>query len=316
MVFSVIIPIFNSENYISDCLDSLLSQSFQSFEVVCVNDGSTDSSLQILEEYSQRDSRIKVKTIVNSGVSIARNVGLETASGDYVVFLDSDDFLVPGALSVLDNAISSENYDIVVFGFRKVNDSDGSVCGTVDLDASEFQTGWEYFNACASVYPPGTFGCVCGRAYSKTIYNQIHFASDIRYHEDTLFAIDACRASSKVKVIDESLYVYRIGRSGSAMSTTNSRRFTDMARVANKIAEAFVPAVCIEKDVIYRMAASYYRNALLWCPASMRKDVRRVICWPSFSVVSSVTAKSRLSFLMMRLLPRLSVVILNKIKGR
>ena len=93
MLFSIIIPVYNVEKYLRDCLDSVLAQTYPDWEAVCVNDGSTDGSSVILEEYSSKDSRFKVFNQANGGLSLARNTGLDEAKGDYILFLDSDDWL-------------------------------------------------------------------------------------------------------------------------------------------------------------------------------------------------------------------------------
>ena len=98
---SVIIPVYNTEKYLSECLDSVLAQTFKDIEIICVNDGSSDNSGRILEEYTKRDTRIKVITQSNQGLSAARNAGLDEAKGEWIAFLDSDDRLPPYALEVL-----------------------------------------------------------------------------------------------------------------------------------------------------------------------------------------------------------------------
>lgn len=91
--FSVILPIFNTEKYLKACLDSIINQTYKNLEIICVDDGSTDGSLKILEEYSSKDSRIKIINQQNQGVSAARNVGIDNATGDYVSFVDPDDWV-------------------------------------------------------------------------------------------------------------------------------------------------------------------------------------------------------------------------------
>ena len=119
---SVILPIYNVEKYLRRCLDSVLNQTFTDFEAICVNDGSPDKSLHILEEYAAKDSRIKIVTQENQGLSMARNNGLKVAKGDYIYFLDSDDAIHPKLLEIAYTFASKNNADMVCFGFEK---SDG-----------------------------------------------------------------------------------------------------------------------------------------------------------------------------------------------
>lgn len=113
---SVVVPVYNAERFLAQCLDSLLAQTFQELEILCVNDGSTDRSLEILEEYSARDGRLKVFTKENEGkgAAPARNLGLSSAAGEYVLFLDSDDFFEPDMVEALVGKAEAVRADVVV----------------------------------------------------------------------------------------------------------------------------------------------------------------------------------------------------------
>ncbi|MBQ8481040.1 MAG: glycosyltransferase [Alphaproteobacteria bacterium] len=121
---SVIIPIFNVEKFLSKCLDSVLSQTFKDFEAICINDGSPDNCDKILEQYAFKDSRIKVISQKNQGLSIARNNGVNAASGEYIYFLDSDDFIHPQLLEYAYNLIIAHNADLISFEYVKNRPSD------------------------------------------------------------------------------------------------------------------------------------------------------------------------------------------------
>ena len=110
--FSVIIPVYNVESYLRECLDSVLCQTFQDWEAICVNDGSSDNSLAILDEYAAKDSRFKVVSQANGGLSAARNTGIDNASGEYIVFLDSDDWIEYNTLEILDTHLRTPNSDL------------------------------------------------------------------------------------------------------------------------------------------------------------------------------------------------------------
>lgn len=117
---SVIIPVYNVEEYLPVCLDSVLAQTFSDFEAVCVNDGSPDNSAAILEKYAKKDARIKVVSRPNGGLSAARNTGLENACGEYIYFLDSDDYIHPQLLEILYKEICDDGCDFVSSRFQKV----------------------------------------------------------------------------------------------------------------------------------------------------------------------------------------------------
>ena len=109
---SIIVPIYNQEKYLKRCLDSLVAQTLSDIEIICVNDGSTDSSVQILDAYQKKDTRIKVINQINSGVSEARNVGLRQATGEYIGFVDPDDFVEPDFYEKLYNSAIENGCDI------------------------------------------------------------------------------------------------------------------------------------------------------------------------------------------------------------
>lgn len=120
--FSVLVPVYNVERYLEECLDSLISQSYKNYEIICVNDGSTDSSGVICDEYEKRfPGRIRVIHKHNEGSFIARRVGIQSAQGDYLCFVDSDDTVVPNYLERINQIINSHDPDILIFGLIKTN---------------------------------------------------------------------------------------------------------------------------------------------------------------------------------------------------
>ena len=117
---SIILPVYNSEEFIKRTLDSLITQTYQNIEVLCINDGSSDNSLNILKEYSQKDNRIKVFTQSNSGPAKARNTGLANATGEYLMFCDSDDSYEPDMVEVMAKAITENDVDFAMCDYKVV----------------------------------------------------------------------------------------------------------------------------------------------------------------------------------------------------
>lgn len=117
---SIIIPIYNIQDYLEKCLDSVKNQTFKNWEAICVNDGSTDNSLEILQQYAEKDERFIVVTQENQGLSPARNTGLEKTKGDYIMFLDGDDFIHPQCMDLALKTIKDTNSDICQFKFKSV----------------------------------------------------------------------------------------------------------------------------------------------------------------------------------------------------
>ena len=122
---SVILTVFNTAQYLKDCLESLLKQTYTNMEIICINDGSTDNSLEILYEYAQKDSRIKVYSQENQGIASSRNTGLNLAEGDYITFIDSDDIISENAMATAINTAISNNSNLVInykFLNKKIQD--------------------------------------------------------------------------------------------------------------------------------------------------------------------------------------------------
>lgn len=121
-IVSIILPVFNAERFLPQCLDSILGQSYLQWELIAVNDGSKDRSLEILKSYEKRDGRIHIISKKNEGVSIARNIALEHAHGDYIYFVDSDDIVMQDALSILIRTLESNNATFVKSDFLPINE--------------------------------------------------------------------------------------------------------------------------------------------------------------------------------------------------
>ena len=125
-LISVIVPVYNVEKYLSKCLDSIINQTYKNLEIICVDDGSTDSSSKILEEYAKKDKRIKILSQINSGQGAARNLAINLAKGEYIMFVDSDDWLSLNACEVLLDKILSTCSDFVIFGAYLFDDNKNS----------------------------------------------------------------------------------------------------------------------------------------------------------------------------------------------
>ena len=132
---SVIIPVYNVQDYLRECLDSILNQTLKELELICVDDGSTDKSLEILREYEKKDNRVIVLTQHNKGAGAARNKGLEIARGEYLSFLDSDDFFATGMLEESYRKCKKENAEVCVYQVVRYND----VTGKIRYDSGSFK---------------------------------------------------------------------------------------------------------------------------------------------------------------------------------
>lgn len=258
---SIIIPAYNAESYLPKCLDSIFSQDFSDYEVLCIDDGSTDGTPALLEQYATQRPNLHILKQPNQGMATARNLGLDNATGDYILFIDSDDWLCDGALSTLAAALTGE--DIVGFNAQKYHEPDGQNSFQPSVTESESATGWDYFNRHRLTPTDIHFVCIWQRAYRREFLNDSHlrFADGLRRGEDDLFSTLAMLRAASVKTITDCLYTYRV-RQGSITRTDDPRLTDDSRRVQHLLAETFVPLEGIDKQVIYQVLASNYINSL------------------------------------------------------
>ena len=299
MKFSIIIPVYNVEKYLRECLDSVLGQSFPDWEAVCVNDGSTDASASVLREYESIDSRIKVITQPNGGLSKARNTGLSAAKGDYVIFLDSDDWLEPDALECLER--NSAHEDMLCFSGRRFFENDGHYNPPDQLKEQDFPAGMDYYNSNALQKRDFAFVCVVLRAYrlAYLLENGLCFKEGI-FHEDNLFTPLACFHSHKVKTINKCLYNYRV-RVNSITTTVNSKRLSDMMGTANEWAAFFIPKTGFDKTTVYRSITHHYQVVFAKTDAPFRKELYHMCDWQLYYKVSRTKLRHRINYMRNRL---------------
>lgn len=312
MLFSLIIPVYNVEKYLSHCLDSVLNQTFQDWEAICVDDGSADRSSIILDKYAERDGRVKVLKQKNAGTASARNAGLKAAKGDYIFFLDSDDWLVPNALQTLSNHLNEE--DILCFSGCRYFESFKSFNQADHLLPRHYKTGIEYYNENALLPRDFAFVCVVLRIYRRAflLQNDLFFADDISY-EDNLWVPIVLYYAESVSVIPDSLYIYRI-REGSKMQDVSLKRKVDLLKVANRLAEFFVPKNGFDKATVYRAITHHYQVVFTQATPEDDKKLIPLLNWESYKIVSGTKPRHRLYFAAMRISPRLYRTILKFIK--
>ncbi len=211
---SIVLPVYNVANYLRKCLDSLVNQTFEDFEVICVNDGSTDLSLGILEGYSLTDSRFKIITQENQGLSGARNTGIQHVQGDYILFVDSDDWLEETALEQLYEHVEGFNSDITMFKFKYYNEnssefSEGPFTNLEVIDPSFFTGNFYYMDVLDIIFKisHAPFNKLYKTSFLKDMDAQFLYGS---YYEDLEFFYKVFLKAKKVSVLPEYLYFYRI----------------------------------------------------------------------------------------------------------
>lgn len=259
VVVSIIVPVFNSEKYLQATLHSLQQQTFKYWEAICVDDGSSDRSAEIVRSLAFMDGRFNLVLQSNSGPGAARNKGLSLASGKYFVFQDSDDLLHPEFLEHMVAKTDCAGADIAICDYEEIDEDSGqpkvlirnNVEAEVYADSlPERLEDWRKFR-----------GHVWGKLYKKQALSGIHF-SDLLSSEDTLFNIDVFSNSAKIVYIDKKLYYYR-KRRGSLTSTAIHHRKTIEAGLAISLhCIKLYESGKITKTALQKLVRTYGTNAI------------------------------------------------------
>ena len=204
---SIIVPVYQVEKYIRQCIDSILAQTFTDFELILVDDGSKDRSGQICDEYAGMDKRVKVIHQKNSGAAAARNSGMDQAIGDYFLFVDSDDYVVPTVVECLYEKAVKEKADIAVCNYLYFFENDREKDFSTSIK-SEVLPGREIFYNRKNERNYGIWTVVWNKLYRKETVGKVRFRFG-RYFEDEFWANDIYQMDIKVVTIPECLYYYR-----------------------------------------------------------------------------------------------------------
>lgn len=210
---SIIVPVFNADRYLYECLQSISSQSYNNIEIICINDGSSDHSLEIINSFATMDSRIKVISKENGGLSSARNAGLNVSSGEFITFVDADDILDPHAIKTMIEAITLDNADILVFGtqifpFDPTSNRDTQIAKKM-IPAKKNYSGKDICEI--ALFEEHTCSVhVWNKIYRRTLFaHGIRFDEEILFGEDRCFLFDIFPFAEKLGLIETPLYNYR-----------------------------------------------------------------------------------------------------------
>ena len=223
---SVVIPSYNAEKYIARCIDSVLNTGYDNLEIICINDGSKDGTLSVLREYEKKYDIVKVIDTPNGGVSRARNLGVEKISGDFVTFIDADDWIHPQFFSTLLEIQKKSDLDIII--------GKGVRTGKyyTESESTPDKAEIKYFNSREGLKNNFHVGGSCGRLYRTRLIKNSLFYNNLKFGEDTLFNIDLYVQNPNMKIafIDYPLYYYYV-RADSAISTMKLQDYIDMYKV-------------------------------------------------------------------------------------
>ena len=235
-LISIIIPVYNVEKYLSECLDSVIAQTYQNWEAICVNDGSPDNCGAILDQYASTDPRIKVIHKENRGVSDTRNVGLKQAIGEYITFLDSDDMLYPQFLEYMLNTIQKDNSDIVCCD--KLKGKKHIKYTPITYSTVKSKIIKEPLKHKFKKKHPKISVSVWGKLYKKEAIKDLFFYTDMKVAaEDFLFIIQTLNQIKKISYIKEKMIYYRLNEESITHKSITSEYFNNHFVLIKRICE-------------------------------------------------------------------------------
>lgn len=224
-MISVIVPIFNAEKYLHRCIKCILAQDYTDYELLLIDDGSTDNSGNICDEYAIKDNRIRVFHKENGGVSSARNWGLDNAIGEYIMFVDSDDYMLPGMLEVMYSTLESKKADLVICGTTETGGGYWRPIADVNYSINQLKESFVSLLHTELLSPPWN------KIYKKEIIRSNRFCEDISFGEDLLFNIQYLEKCENISFIKESPFYHEKENENSLVVKFNRNRLLDIEKV-------------------------------------------------------------------------------------
>lgn len=236
MKFSVIIPVYNSAEFLNKCIDSIVLQGYDDFELILVDDGSTDVSRQICQEYVRKYDNVQLIMQENSGPSAARNHGIHRAAGEYLAFVDSDDWVMPDYFRKLERAVS-ESPDLVFFG--RCHSGKGNIV-TSAFPSGVYTSKEQIIDFIARNYSTGDIASCTNKLFSRNLFadEALKFPTGTVVEEDLQFVLSAIDHSETLLSLEDGLYFYHRRKSGSVTTQYNPIKF-DCKRKAYAVEQAY-----------------------------------------------------------------------------
>lgn len=264
-MISVIVPVYNIAEYLPRCLDSILAQTYKELEIILIDDGSTDVSGMICDQYAEKDCRIKVIHKENGGVSSARNVGLDAATGEYIGFVDGDDLLEDKLFEVLLKNAEENQCEISCCQLATI-EVDGTVKATYDREAQFMSRDYIIENYFFDSFIKDTMYSQCNKIFKSSLLQNLRYKS-YQYGEDILFVFEALECSKGV-YYDNYIGYYYVHRENSAMTSAFSRKKLEYIAAIRGIEE--------KCKIKYPFA---YENARSWVYQHVLVTVRQIVAY-------------------------------------
>lgn len=248
-MISIIIPVYNTEPFLKRCINSILNQSFRDYQLLLVNDGSTDNSLAICNEFASSDSRITVIDSVNKGSSSARNLGLDKATGDWIIHFDSDDWLEPDMLQILYNKAIETNSDIVACGYYLDDGMGSKNVRLYPYDKTEKRN---------DIYRVDSlFSAVWNKLVKKELYDKYHirFVEGVTMWDDLVVTTRLRYHSEKTTIVNKPLYHYFCAPRGNICALNNGKYPHSQLSVVDFL-EKYFESINQNNSVVQKILAS------------------------------------------------------------
>lgn len=264
--FSIVVPIYNVEKYLKECLDSILAQTFSDFEVILVNDGSTDDCPLMCEMYSQKDSRLRVLNQKNQGLLMARRNGLKRATGQYIVHIDSDDSCKPNMLEELFKTIQSTEADLVIYGFDLINEKSVVIKKGIPVfeqnrivDFTDNKE--EFIKTSFETHGLNNIWIKCAKKEIVDIDTDYSNYGRLMMGEDILQSMPLYENANKIVYLGEALYLYRVNTLG--MSRAMKKEYLLHYLLVRKRVYEMVLALDLSQELkkyFYKYYIHYFAN--------------------------------------------------------
>lgn len=275
---SVIVPIYNVEPYLAKGITSILNQSFRDFELICIDDGSTDNSLEIIKNLSSQDNRIRVYSKKNSGVGDTRNFGLQLSKGKYIYFFDPDDFVDPNLLFDNYSLIEKTNAEVILFGFYECIDNEvksTKVNKKNQLIYSNHQFGEQY----PELYQENAMYVCWNKLYLKDFLLEKNLSfTNQRTGQDAIFNLDVFMSLERIYINEKAYYYYILNRQGSAQTNYRNEMMSDDLKIIEKSNELLSYwKIDYEKFLMCIMVDILYKNVKkLWISTKGHSTAKRI----------------------------------------
>lgn len=322
---SIIVPVYNVERYLEDCIESILNQTFKDFELILIDDGSTDSSCEICDEYKKKDSRIRVIHKSNGGLSSARNIGLDVACGKYIGFVDSDDSIHPRMYEILYDLIQTHNADISCCDYKRTDTLIN--CNYEEVDSYE-AIEMDNIQAVNSLYNMDTaiiLVVAWNKLYSKELFKDIRYEIG-KIHEDEFIAHKLLYNSGKTIYANSKLYYY-LQREGSITSKEYDNKKLDKITALSqrmkflnekKLVNAFNNSAWVYETYFF----SFYNELLSLKISSDKYEIIKILQddfisnLPLILKSNKIGKKTKLLYLMFYINPKVYNIVHNLMNNK